>query len=158
MLPKLSKFQNLKKNFKDAVFKFFVVKFHNFIWSINHTVSNWKWGRWKFVWVYYHWKQLENITFCKALSKNYLLCFYSSVFLWHLNCYVCMIVLVLIYRQNMYEGNREKITSVTFWQIPFLCLIWKRSIFFLSLQVYLTYTHSKTYMALWALYTNKSLK
>jgi len=28
------------------------VKFHNFTWSINHTVSNWKWGRWKFVWVY----------------------------------------------------------------------------------------------------------
>jgi len=28
------------------------VKFHNFTWSINHTVSNWKWGRWEFVWVY----------------------------------------------------------------------------------------------------------
>ena len=32
--------------------KYIVVKFHIFTWSINHTVSNWKWGRWKFVWVY----------------------------------------------------------------------------------------------------------
>jgi len=24
--------------------KYIVVKFHNFTWSINHTLSNWKWG------------------------------------------------------------------------------------------------------------------
>jgi len=54
MSPKLSKFQNFKKNFKDALLKYIVVKFHNFTWSINHsiTVSNWKWGRWKLGWVY----------------------------------------------------------------------------------------------------------
>jgi len=51
MWPKLS-FQNFKKNFKDASLKYIVVKFHNFTWSINHTVSNWNWGRWKFVWVF----------------------------------------------------------------------------------------------------------
>ena len=52
MSPKLSKFQNFKKNFKDALLKYIVVKLHNVTWSINHTVSNWKWGCWKFVWVY----------------------------------------------------------------------------------------------------------
>jgi len=52
MSPKLSKLQNFKKNFKDALLKYKVVKFHNFTWSINHTVSNWKWGRWKLGWVY----------------------------------------------------------------------------------------------------------
>ena len=53
MSPKLSKLQKIKKNFKDALLKYIVVKFHNFTWSINHTVSNWKWGRWKLGWVYF---------------------------------------------------------------------------------------------------------
>ena len=52
MSPKLFKYQNFKKNFKDALFKYIVVKFHNFTWSINQTASNWKWGRWKLGWVY----------------------------------------------------------------------------------------------------------
>jgi len=30
MSPKLSKLQNFKKNFKDALLKYIVVKFHNF--------------------------------------------------------------------------------------------------------------------------------
>jgi len=44
MSPKLSKFQSFKKNFKDALLKYIVEKFHNFTWAINHTVSNCKWG------------------------------------------------------------------------------------------------------------------
>ena len=31
---------------------YIVTKFHNFTLSIYLTVSIWKWGRWKFVWVY----------------------------------------------------------------------------------------------------------
>jgi len=40
MSPKLSKFQDFKKNFKDALLKYIVVKFHNFTWSIQCQIEN----------------------------------------------------------------------------------------------------------------------
>ena len=57
--------------------------------------------------------------FGKALTKNYLLCYKPVVFL-------------ITIELNFNESNNEKLTSATFWRIPNICLIWKKSYFLVS--------------------------
>ena len=89
MSPKLSKLQNFKTNFKDPLLKYIVVKFHNFTLSINHTVSNWKWGRWKLGWVYM-------IFICHKMGFTFELFNTRGKELWH-SFYLTFLLLYSLY-------------------------------------------------------------
>jgi len=132
MSPKLSILQNFKKNFKDPLIKYIVVKFHNFTWSINHTVSNWKWGRWKLGWVY-------------SMKPTWNTCWNMFLKLWIFNNPYNTYHIWVLYVKNKKSKNNTKIDLPTHFKhnlsIVALCVKERRKHFQKS-----NYTESKVYV------------